>query len=94
MPVSATWRTSIKLPDLGTSLHSAGAAPSRILFKTLFCVSSRGIGTGSGVEGWFVRPLQRQMASDIVITVVRLNNKNVKNPKCISLKFHGYNQIT
>ena len=32
MPVRATWRDS----DLGTSLYSAGAAPSRILFKRLF----------------------------------------------------------
>ena len=39
MPVSATWRTSLRVPDLGTSLHLAGAAPSRILFERLFCAS-------------------------------------------------------
>ena len=39
MPVSATWRTSLRVPDLGTSLHLAEAAPSRILFKRLFCAS-------------------------------------------------------
>ena len=36
MTVSATWRTSLRVPDLGTSLHLAGAVPSRILFKWLF----------------------------------------------------------
>ena len=39
MPVSATWSTSPRVPDLGTSLHLAEAAPSRILFKRLFCAS-------------------------------------------------------
>ena len=39
MPVSATWRTSLTVPDLCTSLQSAGAALSRILFKRLFCAS-------------------------------------------------------
>ena len=33
MPVRATLQSSLRVPDLGTSLHSAGAAPSRILFK-------------------------------------------------------------
>ena len=38
MPVRATLRSSIRDPDLGTSLlYSTGAAPSRILFKMLFC---------------------------------------------------------
>ena len=37
MPVRATLRSSLRDPDLGISLYSAGAAPSRILFKRLFC---------------------------------------------------------
>ena len=41
MPVRATLRSSLRDPDLGTSLYSAGAAPSRILFKRLFCARAR-----------------------------------------------------
>ena len=33
MPVSTTWRTSLTVPDPGTSLRIAVAPPSRILFK-------------------------------------------------------------
>ena len=29
MPVRATLRSSLRVPELGTSLHSAGAAPRR-----------------------------------------------------------------
>ena len=36
MLVRATLRSSLRDPDLGTSLYSAGAASSRILFKRLF----------------------------------------------------------
>ena len=33
MSVSATWRTSLTVSDPDTSLHTAVAAPNRILFK-------------------------------------------------------------
>ena len=39
MLVKAMLQSSLRVPDLGTSLHSAGAPPSRILFKRLFCAS-------------------------------------------------------
>ena len=42
MPVSTTWRTSLTVPDSDTSLLTAVAAPSRILFKRLFC-AKRGL---------------------------------------------------
>ena len=43
MPVRATLRSSLRDPDLGTSLYSAGAAPSRILFKRLFFARHGGL---------------------------------------------------
>ena len=72
MPVSATLRSSLRVPDLGTSLHSAGAAPSRILFKSCSAqVASFFFFVFKRVLRWFCAGLvQCETSSDFVITVV------------------------